>query len=274
MQSDIVVISWWSNCLGLKCLNKLCDFTESMNIYVVQVGKTEEQKELFRYYMPNRIKEIIYPSDKSAEHWCICEYLIYQTFKTNDGLWFVDHDLFILEPFEKWLQNMDRHFEDSKICFCYPLEENSSSITNPAFWISPSRLPKGISSLAPIPAPKYSIANTPYKDKSSCGVVKPQKDTFILVKEELERLSLAGNYPLRTISPESTNDLQFPRYSHLGHLSIFTWENIPKHLTKMCKNIVSQYNAFLKECPPEWRSIEDTQLKMRLNELKIQLGIC
>jgi len=49
MRSDYVVISWWSNCLGLTCLDRLIKNINNRKrkIYVIQVGKQEKQKELF-----------------------------------------------------------------------------------------------------------------------------------------------------------------------------------------------------------------------------------
>jgi len=44
MKSDLVVISWWSNCLGLACLHNLATYTRNRNIYVVQVGKRSNKK--------------------------------------------------------------------------------------------------------------------------------------------------------------------------------------------------------------------------------------
>ena len=73
MKSDLVVISWWSNCLGLACLHNLATYTRNRNIYVVQVGKTEQQKERFRPHLPPGVEELPYPPDRSAEDWRVRE---------------------------------------------------------------------------------------------------------------------------------------------------------------------------------------------------------
>ncbi len=51
MRSDLVVISWWSNCLGVACLHNLVNYTRNQNIYFIAVDKPEEHMERFRAHL-------------------------------------------------------------------------------------------------------------------------------------------------------------------------------------------------------------------------------
>lgn len=270
MHSDLIIISWWSNCLGLACLSKVCEFAPTRSVFVIQVGKSETQKELFRHYMPKQVKEIVYPPDSPADHWCVCEFIIRQEFKEHEALWLVDHDLFVLEPFEHWLHTMDNRFQQRGAVLSYPFMENKSSITNPLFWISPKNLPGNLPPFAPMPLPLQSLAHAPSTQTVDCTPVRPVKDTMVLVQEELERMNLTSVFSLETSESRDLEALFFPRHEHLGHLSLFTWTTIPEHLTSWARDMIDRYAHFYDHCLPEWKSIEDPVLLRRLKELRRQ----
>ena len=135
MRSDLVVVSWWSNCLGLACLSNLVEYTRNRNIYVVQVGKPEEQKERFRALLPSAVEELPYPPNRGAEDWRVRETVARELLGDREGLWFIDHDLFVQEDCEGWLEEMDRRLEGTKLCLCHPSPRRGPAITNPTFWL-------------------------------------------------------------------------------------------------------------------------------------------
>ena len=133
MKSIIVVISWWSNCMGLKCLDSLKKHVHDYKIIIVQNGKSEKQKDLFRSHMNSGIEEVIYPENEPAEHFCVLEKLINDHFPEEDGIWFVDHDAFLEEPSTEYFKRMDDTLDKNRICLLTP---NQTTLTNPAFWIT------------------------------------------------------------------------------------------------------------------------------------------
>lgn len=266
MKSDLVVISWWSNCLGLTCLHKLVKHTTNRNIYLIQVGKQEEQKKLFRYYMPKDVIELPYDSNLGAEDWQVREAIAGQLLKDHSGLWFFDHDLFVKEDCDAWLNEMDKLFRDMNVCLSHPSLNGGFSITNPAFWLSPVRFPKEMQSFAPIPRRNSPIANKPYAERQSSELLLPQKDTLVVAMEYLNKLGMVSSFPLKNETRENKAPPPFPKHEHIGSLSIFTWQDLPRHLYGWMARMVEQYNAFYAACAPEWRSIEDPVLKQRIQE--------
>ena len=85
MRSVIVVTSWWSNCLALKCLRLLTKFTSRRPIYVMQGGKSDSQKSLFRKFLPSGVTEIHYPQHLLADDSVMREYLAIEALHAEDG---------------------------------------------------------------------------------------------------------------------------------------------------------------------------------------------
>ena len=196
MRSELVVISWWSNCLALVCLHNLVHYAPSRSIYVVQVGKTERAKEHFRARMPPGIKELIYPPNRPAEDWRVRETVARGLMGNHEGLWFIDHDMFLLEDSTDWLEDMDRRFEETNVCLCHPPPRQSSTITNPAFWLSPVRFPPGVPSFARTPYREEPVVNRPYALQQSVALMMPEKDTLVAVMEFLQERSMVCSFPL------------------------------------------------------------------------------
>lgn len=268
MRSGLVVISWWANCLGLTCLHNLVEYTTARDIYVVQVGKPEEQKERFRAYLPPGIKELPYPPDRPAEDWRVRESIARELLGDREGLWFIDHDLFVREDCEGWLESMDRRLEGSNVCLCYPAPKRGPSITNPAFWLSPPRFPPGMPGFARLPYREEPVVSRPYALRQSAALIMPQKDTLVAAMEFLQERGLVCGFPVTGQDRMPGGPAPFPRFEHIGGLYTFTGEIPPEPLQDWTARCVERFTAFYEACPLEWVSIEDPVLMQRLEEFR------
>jgi hypothetical protein len=268
MKSDIVVISWWSNCLGLACLHNPVEHTSGRNIYVVQVGKPEMQKERFRDYLPPTVEELPYPPDRRAEDWRVLETIARELLGDRQGLWFVDHDLFVQEDCEDWLAGMDRRFERSAVCLCHHSSVRGPSITIPAFWLSPVRFPPGMPSFARLPYREEPVASRPYALRQSGALMMPEKDTLVAAMEFLQEQGMVCGFPLTEGDRVLDGPAPFPRYRHIGGLYTFTGEVPPASLHDWIAHCVERFIAFYEAGPPEWASVEDPVLMQRLEEFR------
>ena len=268
MRSDLVVISWWSNCLGLACLYNLIEYARNRNIYVVQVGKPEEQKERFRAYLPPGVEELPYPPDRGAEDWCVRETVACKLLGDREGLWFIDHDLFVQEDCEEWLEDMDRRFEGSSACLCHPSPARGLSITNPAFWLLPVRFPPGMPSFARLPYREEPVVNRPYALRQSAALIMPEKDTLVAAMEFLQERGLVCTFPLTEGDRVTDGPAPFPDFEHIGGLYTFTGEIPPESLHDWVARCVERFTAFYAACPPALVSIEDLVLMQRLEEFR------
>jgi len=272
MKSDLVVISWWSNSLGLACLHRLVHYTRNRRIYVVQAGKPEEQKERFRAYLPPGVEELPYAPDRPGEDWRVREAVARELLADRAGVWFVDHDLFFQEEVEPWLGEMDRRFAESNICLCHPLPRRGPSITNPAFWLSPPRFPAGMPGFARLPQHEEPVASRPYALRQAAALRMPEKDTLVAAMEFLQGLGLVGGFPLAEADRLPGGPAPFPRCEHLGGLYTFTGEFPPPALRGWVARCVEQFTAFYAGCPPEWVAVEDPVLLARLEEFSKALA--
>ncbi len=264
MNSDIVVISWWSNCLGLKCLYNLCDYISNRKIFVIQVGKPEPIKEAFRKYLPAGICELRVPDHYPADHWAICEWVVKEKLKDSEGLWFFDHDFFIEGNGNDWLKRIDAIFAIKKIVLAHPLKKEEFSITNPAFWIAPKHLPPQAPGFSPIPPLANFMSEKPYAPRKPIrGLKMPEKDTMVACMEYLRPLGLVFQFNLLGQESDLT---RFPDFTHLGGLYLFTYLEFPDILFSRVHNLIKSIEAFFKTCPPEWLEIEDPVLLKRIGE--------
>jgi hypothetical protein len=274
MRSDLVVISWWSNCLGLACLHTLVQRAPSRNIYVVQAGKQEEQMEAFRAYLPPGVEELSYPPDRPGEDWRVREAVARELLGEREGVWFIDHDLFVQEDFEGWLDDMDRRFEGSNVCLCHPAPRRGPSITNPAFWLSPVRFPPGMPSFARVPYQEDPAAIRPYapREGRAAALIMPEKDTLVAAMEFLQGLGRVCGFPLTEADRQAGAPPPFPFCEHIGGLYTFTGGLPPESLHDWLARCVAMFTAFYNACPPEWVSIEDPTLMRRLGEFRQTLA--
>lgn len=254
-RSSLVVISWWSNCLGLTCLHNLARFTEDRSIFVVQVGKSESQKVCFRQFLPKNVQELDYPADAPAEHSRVIAHVVRQQLPAAEGVWFVDHDLFIHQNWEPWLKSSDAHCHVLKSCLCLPPAAAHPAITQPTFWLSPCRFPQNIS-LDPIPFQTWQQSRRPDLYLYAGALKMPVKDTLVHARDLLQ--------PQGSVSTYSFDN--FPPYSHIGGLFLFAGPPITDSGFQVWQQrTIEQFASFFRSCPAEWLTIEDPTLLHRIH---------
>lgn len=273
MKSDLVVISWWSNCLALECLHRLVHHARERPIHVVQTGKPEEQKARFRAYLPAGVTELVYPAGASGEDWRVREAVARELLADREGVWFVDHDLFLEEDAASWLEEMDRRLEESGAWLSHPGPRRGPSITNPVFWLSPASLPAGMPSFARVPYHEDPVASRPYAARQASALVLPGKDTLVAAMEFLAAQGRVHTFPLREQDRLPAGPAQFPLYRHLGGLYTFTAE-VERHTQDgWLARCVAEFNAFYQACRPEWVAVEDPGLLERLEEYRKAVAV-
>jgi len=259
VRSDLVVISWWSNCLGLACLHNLVRYTENREIYVVQVGKSAAAKQRFRDHLPLAVRELSYPAHLPAEHCKVMEAVARDLLCGCEGLWFFDHDAFVREDLEPWLTRMDRRLGRSACGLChFEAADDVPSLTSPVFWLSPARLPQDLPSFEPIPYREIAVSRRPDLFRASADLRMPEKDTLVRVREFLAERDMTCRFSLQS----------FPRHDHLGGLYMFAGEMPPESLRDWVEGRVEKFTAFYKACPQEWIAAEDAVLLERLTEFQ------
>ena len=274
MRSDLVVISWWSNSLGLACLHRLVECTRDRAIFVVQAGKPAEQMERFRAYLPSSVQELAYSPERPGEDWRVREAVACELLADRDGLWFIDHDLFLQQDCEDWLADMDRRLEGTNVSLCHPAPQRGPSITNPAFWLSPARFPPAMPSFARVPYQEDLVANRPYapREQRSRPLIMPEKDTLVAVKEFLQERDMVLGFPLVERDRAPGGPDPFPRFEHIGGLYAFTGYLPPEPLHEWAARCVERFSAFYASCPPAWVDIEDPALLRRVEEFRQALS--
>ncbi len=255
MRSDLVVVSWWSNCLGLRCVRHLLSQTEGRVVYVLQVGKSEVQKERFRRHLPPGVQELAYPAERAAEHCRVVEAVVRELLPQHEGLWFVDHDVFFLAPLEPWLAAMDRHFRQSHCCLSYLTGQGRRAITSPLIWLSPHRLPADLPGFEPVPFAPLDASRRPdlYRFGAAEGI--PEKDTLVRVQEALGESGLDHGQELEAL----------PRHAHLGGLYLLAFEQVPTSLHQWLARRLEAFASFYASCPEAWLADEDPVLLDRLD---------
>lgn len=300
-RSDLVVISWWSNALGLACLHSLARYAPDRKVYLVQAGKPEAQRQRFREALMRsalganvlftaavaftaNVEELPYPAGASGEDWRVRETVARELLGEHQGLWFFDHDLFLQEPAEPWLADMDRRFADSDCCLCHPQpstpkpstlgRRRGPSITNPAFWLSPARFPAGMPSFARVPYRPDPVASRPYDPppapSAGAAPILPAKDTLVAVMEFLQERGQVCGFPTNEADRVPGGPAPFPRAEHIGGLYTFALlpalmeGDPPPDLVAWLGRCAAQFQAFYDTCPPEWLAIEDPVLLRRI----------
>ncbi len=272
MRSDLVVISWWSNCLGLACLHSLIRHIQNRAIYVVQVGKSETGREHFRDHMPRAVTELPYSADAPAEHCQVIETVARELLPDHAGLWFLDHDVFVQEDCEPWLHAMDGMFSRSSISLCYPAAGQGPAITSPAFWLSPRRCPADVPSFAPVPYRESLVSKQPYRFRHDAELRMPEKDTLVSVQEYLLARGMARSFPVTRDDAVSIGQVPFPQHTHLSGLYVLAGVIPPRQLDNWTRRCVDTFTAFYAQCPQQWIDIEDATLLRRLREFQRALG--
>jgi hypothetical protein len=280
LNSQIVVISWWSNCLGLDCLHRLAAYTHRQReIFVVQVGKPETQKELFRLYLPVGVRELPYPAVAPGEHSRVIREVCFNLLASSRGIWFIDHDVFLTEPAEHWFQALDAWLVAQDACLCLPLRPPTPAITQPAFWLSPSRWPKAIQSFDPIPFEPQESSRRPDLVRAGGDLRMPLKDTLVEARDQLGDCGLLASFPLQPQDVWNAALPPFPTHTHLGGLFFLAGPLHPPAFDQWpparewSAKTVRRLAEFFESCPPEWLAIEEPVLLQRLREFREALHV-
>jgi hypothetical protein len=273
MKSILVVTSWWSNCLGLYCLHNLAAYAPTRDIFVMQAGKSPQQRQYFRELMPQEVTELHYPEHLAADDSPMREYLALTLLKSEMGVWFIDHDTFFYADCRSWLELADDYFARSGHCFCIGLPRQGIGVTQPAYWLSPARWPTGVSSFNPIPFQEKALSRRPDLHLHNGDLIMPQKDTLVQVKDELDVRGQVGSFPL-TIEEAALHPLPaFPEYLHIGGIYLYTGPVLDARFDSWMRHTVTQFERFFTSCPPEWLAAEEPELLRRHNVFKEALGI-
>lgn len=268
MKSILVVTSWWSNCLALRCLHDLVAHTQARAIFVMQAGKSPTQMQRFREHIPTDVTELHYPEHLAADDSRMREYLALTVLRDEMGAWFIDHDTFFHEACEPWLRRADRTFAQSNHCLCIGLPREGGGITQPAYWLSPARWPEGLSSFDPIPFWEKALSRRPDLHYHSGDLIMPQKDTLVQVRDELAIRGLVGSFPL-THEAASRHVLPpFPVHTHIGGIYLYTGPVLDSRFEAWMRYTVKQFDRFFASCPPEWLAVEEPELLRRHNMFK------
>jgi hypothetical protein len=264
MHSSLVVISWWSNALGLECLHRLKHHARERTIYVVQVGKSPEGRARFRDFLPTGVTELDYPDDAPAEHSRVIRSVALEHLAPESGLWLIDHDVFFEEACESWLSAADAWFEPSEMCLCVHSSPDSPAITQPAFWMSPARWTADIPDIDPIPFEARAESRRPDLYRNDGQLRMPVKDTLVRAYEKLSLLGRACEFHLPNEAP--TPLPSFPRHTHLGGLSLFAGPVGLPALGDWARTTVTHFGQFFEASP--WLEAEDPELLRRLAEFR------
>jgi hypothetical protein len=249
-----VIISWWSNCLALASLHAMYAHGIQRRVCVVQVGKSPQQCERFRQFVPPGVVELPYPATAPGEHSRVIHEIALRQLRDTWGIWFVDHDVFAHAALEPWFECMDAWSGARSACLGLSPTRRGAAATSPAFWMSPRRWPATAPSLDPVPFDTHSSARRPDLHAVSGGLRMPQKDTLIAAWEYLEPRHQGDRWPA-----------EFPPHTHLGGLSLFTSSQLP-FVDEWTRATVRRFGEFFASCPLEWLQIEDSTLLRRCEE--------
>jgi len=268
MPSPLVVTSWWSNCLGLLCLQRLVEHSSGREIFVMQAGKSAEQMARFRKLMPAGVVELHYPEELPADDSRMREYLALTMMRDYAGAWNIDHDTFFQEDCEPWLTEADRWLTQAGVCLCIGEPRQGPGVTQPAYWLSPARWPSGLSSFDPIPFAKKTHVGRPDLHLHNGDLIQPEKDTLAQVRDELTERNLAATFPL-TVPAAGEHPLPpFPSHTHLGGIHVYTGPVRSPEVYDWVRHTVTQFERFFASCPTEWLDAEEPELLRRHRQLK------
>lgn len=266
IRSRIVVISWWSNTLGLACLRRLTEQTHNRMIHVVQVGKSAEQRERFRQRLPTGVVELDYPEDAPAEHSRVIQQAALSRFAGETGVWFFDHDVLLQAEAESWFAAADVWFNSSPVCLCLHPSPQGLAVTQPAFWLSPARLPPDVNNFDPIPFQARSESRRPDLYRNNGELRMPVKDTLMQAADILEPRGQVGYFRLQDEPAVDSALPPFPPHTHLGGLSLFAGPVLPPTFDDWMRTTVDRFTVFFDSSAD--LDIEDPELLRRFNEFQ------
>ncbi len=266
-QSTIVVISWWSNCLGLRCLHRIMPVADGRPVYVVQVGKPAAQRRAFRDLMPRNVAEITYSDRAPAEHSRVIDHVARTVLTEAMGIWFVDHDTHLTGSAEAWWREADARLDRCAYCLVLVGADGGGAITAPAFWLSPARLPTATPSFDPIPFRTSPAALRPGRSYEPRSLRMPDVDTLVRARDWLAARGLVGRVAMDRDTARDRRPGCFPRHEHLGGLSLLAAPEPPLEAHPWMRQTVDGLNRFLASCPADWIAAEDPALLRRLARL-------
>ena len=270
--SPLVVISWWSNTVGLACLHRLAGSARRRPVYAVQAGKSEAQMARFRALLPTGVVELAYPEELPADDSRIRETVALSLLREWPGAWFIDHDAFFHEDPEPWFRSADAWLGAGDFCLAIGEPPWGPAITQPAYWLSPARWPPGLSSFDPVPFAPKDFVRRPDLTRTGGDLVQPLKDTLVQAYEELAAAGLAGWFPLTAEVAAGHALPPFPSHTHLGGLFLYAGPVLgPAHRSWMA-GVVAGFDRFFAGCPAEWLAAEDPELLRRHAEFKAAVG--
>jgi hypothetical protein len=206
------------------------------------------------------------------------EYLARDALRDQEGVWFFDHDTFLLSPSEAWFEEADRRFSNSQVCICTRRPRPNSGVTQPAYWLSPRRWPEGLSSFAPVPFEPKIYSRRPDLYQHDGDLTIPAKDTLVQAREELDALNMAGTFPTEGDDKGRHFLDSFPQHVHLGGIHIYTGPchtpaGMPRSYLDWQRHTLMSFDAFFQNCPEIWISAEDPELLRRHAEMIQTIGL-
>ena len=280
LNSQIVVISWWSNCLGLASLRRLSQLTHNRKVNVVQVGKSAAQRQLFREHLPAGVSELTYPEDAPAEHSRVIREVCLRLLASVEGVWLIDHDVFMKTDCEAWFRAADDWLSSMDACLCLPLRPPTPAITQPAFWLSPRRWPASMTFLRPHPVPGARC----FAPTRTCTATTATCACRLRIRwwRRATSSKRTGKVAFFPFNPQDAADSPlpaFPSHSHLGGLFLLAgpvhppaFESWPPAREWTIKT-VNGLAQFFETCPAEWLAIEEPVLLQRLEEFREDLHV-
>lgn len=248
--------------MALHCVKQLKKFCSNHPIYVVQNGKSPEKKRLFTSFLDDDVTELQYPEEAPGEHFHVIEHVLQNALPHEDGIWFLDHDAFLLEDAGHFFSEIDRTVEKSDICMFTP---DQHPLTIPAFWLAPKRFPEDCPSLAPYPHKVSEASRRPDMFEKKKSLDTPQHDTLVLAQQHLAKKGLAGLFPV----------LFFPEHHHLGGLHAFlrSSEDLLQQAhqdEEYREYMVARANDlkdFFSSCPQEWLVPEERAIVEKIDHI-------
>lgn len=265
--SAIVVISWWSNCLGLRCLERLLPRRGAGTVYFIQAGKTADEMAQFRRLSPAAAVELSLPDGAPADHGRVIAHVARVALGGLPGVLFLDHDVFLSGDLGGWLAAIEERLGREGRRLCVPAPAGRLSLTSPAFWLSPARWPAGLS-FDPIPFAPRPEARAPGVALSDDLLRLPLKDTLCAAVEALAATGGLATYPTRPGEAEAGGLPAFPAHEHLGGLSLLTLKSVPRGYETWARDVVGRLTRFYQSCPEAWRRAEAAVLLRRLAEIQ------
>jgi uncharacterized protein len=272
VRSALVVTSWWSNSLALACLQRLARYCQGREIYLAQAGKSAEQMARLRALLPPEVIELAYPEDLPQDDSPMREYLALTRLRDLTGAWFIDHDTFFDADPEPWFRAADRWFSEFRTCLCIGEPREGPGVTQPAYWVSPSRWPQQVVSFDPVPFAAKDSARRPDLYRHDGDVVQPQKDTLVRVREELTVRGLCSWFPLTAEAAARHGLPAFPAHTHLGGIHLYTGPLLVDRFRPWMEQTVARFDRFFAGCPPQWLQAEEPELLRRHGEFKAALA--